>query len=118
MRSIVPCVFEADFRRWCAGALAFGLLLPGCGSGAPRQEPIATERAALEEGASSLPVASPPAAGVANPTAAPEAVEAEDGDVLTAPSFPTITLTDSTGGQIDFGSLQGQDTVLWFWAPW
>jgi hypothetical protein len=23
-----------------------------------------------------------------------------------------------SGTQIDFGSLEGQDTVLWFWAPW
>ena len=22
------------------------------------------------------------------------------------------------GGQIDLGSLQGQDVILWFWAPW
>jgi hypothetical protein len=22
------------------------------------------------------------------------------------------------GGQIDFGSLEGSDTLLWFWAPW
>ena len=22
------------------------------------------------------------------------------------------------GGQIDLGSLEGTDTVLWFWAPW
>jgi hypothetical protein len=24
----------------------------------------------------------------------------------------------TTGGQIDFNSLEGTDTVLWFWAPW
>ncbi len=22
------------------------------------------------------------------------------------------------GGQLEFGSLEGQDVVLWFWAPW
>lgn len=22
------------------------------------------------------------------------------------------------GGQIDLGSLEGTDTILWFWAPW
>lgn len=27
--------------------------------------------------------------------------------------FATIS-----GGQIDLGSLEGQDAVLWFWAPW
>ncbi len=38
-------------------------------------------------------------------TASPEPVEA--GMVATA-----------DGGQIDLGSLEGTDTVLWFWAPW
>ena len=29
------------------------------------------------------------------------------------------TIVDTAaGGQIDFGSLEGTDTVLWFWAPW
>jgi ABC-type glycerol-3-phosphate transport system substrate-binding protein len=22
------------------------------------------------------------------------------------------------GGQLDLASIEGQDTVLWFWAPW
>lgn len=26
--------------------------------------------------------------------------------------------TTISGSQIDLGSLEGQDTVLWFWAPW
>ncbi len=28
-------------------------------------------------------------------------------------SFTTVS-----GGQLDLGDLEGQDTVLWFWAPW
>lgn len=28
-------------------------------------------------------------------------------------TFPTLA-----GGQLDLGSLEGQDAVLWFWAPW
>ena len=28
-------------------------------------------------------------------------------------SAPTVG-----GGQIDLGDLDGQDVVLWFWAPW
>lgn len=24
----------------------------------------------------------------------------------------------ATGGQVDFNSLEGTDTLLWFWAPW
>ena len=23
-----------------------------------------------------------------------------------------------SGSQLEFGSLEGQDAVLWFWAPW
>jgi len=41
------------------------------------------------------------------------------------PIAPAITVPELTGqfstiggGQIDLGSLQGQDVVLWFWAPW
>lgn len=33
-------------------------------------------------------------------------------------SFPDFVATTADGGQIDFGALEGQDTVLWFWAPW
>jgi len=28
-------------------------------------------------------------------------------------SFTTVS-----GGQLELGDLEGQDTVLWFWAPW
>lgn len=37
-----------------------------------------------------------------------------------SPAEPANSLVASTidGGQIDFGSLEGQDVVLWFWAPW
>jgi len=37
-----------------------------------------------------------------------------------APAGPASTIVASTvsGGQIDFGSLAGQDVVLWYWAPW
>ena len=33
---------------------------------------------------------------------------------------PELTGGFSTigGGGIDLGSLQGQDVILWFWAPW
>lgn len=29
-----------------------------------------------------------------------------------------LIATTASGGQIDFGALEGQDFVLWFWAPW
>jgi len=30
----------------------------------------------------------------------------------------SFVATTVRGAQIDFGSLEGQDVVLWFWAPW
>ena len=35
-----------------------------------------------------------------------------------APAEASLVATTVSGGQIDFGSLEGQDVVLWFWAPW
>jgi hypothetical protein len=37
-----------------------------------------------------------------------------------APAGPVIggVFDTVSGTQIDLGSLEGQDTVLWFWAPW
>ncbi len=32
---------------------------------------------------------------------------------------PLALVAETTdGGQFEFGSLEGQDAVLWFWAPW
>ena len=30
----------------------------------------------------------------------------------------SLVASTVNGEQIDFGSLEGQDVVLWFWAPW
>lgn len=43
-----------------------------------------------------------------DPTPSPNAV----------PAYPDVVVSTVAGGQIDFGSLEGQDIVLWFWAPW
>ncbi|MGI9611440.1 MAG: hypothetical protein ACR2QO_00915 [Acidimicrobiales bacterium] len=47
------------------------------------------------------------------------------GDEASAPvgsgsesGFPSFTAQTVDGSQLDFSSLEGQDTVLWFWAPW
>ncbi|MGI9605098.1 MAG: hypothetical protein ACR2P0_03065 [Acidimicrobiales bacterium] len=45
---------------------------------------------------------------------ADEAAAASSGPTLTALG----TVSTVAGGQLDLGSLDGQDTVLWFWAPW
>ncbi|MDH3299285.1 MAG: hypothetical protein OES24_02145 [Acidimicrobiia bacterium] len=36
-----------------------------------------------------------------------------DGQVAAIGVLPTVS-----GGQIDTNSLEGTDTILWFWAPW
>ena len=48
------------------------------------------------------------------------------GAVVTTTSEPAPTTTELEmglvpligGGQFDLGSIEGIDTVLWFWAPW
>jgi len=35
-----------------------------------------------------------------------------------APTQIALIADTVSGGQINFGSLEGQDVVLWFWAPW
>ena len=64
--------------------------------------------------ATPTPVPAPTATPIPAPTATPEPPPAPAVSVPElAGSFTTIG-----GGQIDLGSLQGQDVVLWFWAPW
>ena len=36
----------------------------------------------------------------------------------TAQAADTGVLPTVSGAQIDTGSLEGTDTILWFWAPW
>lgn len=35
-----------------------------------------------------------------------------------APSATPNPANTASGGQIDMTSLEGNDVVLWFWAPW
>ncbi len=35
-----------------------------------------------------------------------------------AQPLPQFTADTVSGGQFEFGSLEGQDAVIWFWAPW
>lgn len=49
-----------------------------------------------------------------SPTTDVETNAASSGEV----SALTLTAATTDGGQFDFGSLEGQDAVLWFWAPW
>jgi len=44
-----------------------------------------------------------------------QALAAED---QTAEAAESALLPTVSGGQIDINSLEGTDTILWFWAPW
>lgn len=82
--------------RLLAGLVAFASLMTGCGS-------LAVQAAPTIEPTPTTPVE-------VTATAVPA-----DQEHNTFPSFIAPTVD---GGQINFGSLEGQDTVLWFWAPW
>ncbi|MEM7339885.1 MAG: hypothetical protein AAF467_14620 [Actinomycetota bacterium] len=53
------------------------------------------------------------AAACAACAGAPEPVETAAAPGLLAGEVATVN-----GETIDLGSLEGQDVVLWFWAPW
>ena len=60
---------------------------------------------------------------VAEPAATGDAPAVTDsGDTAETPAVdPGIyggDFIDLNGESIDFASFEGQDTVLWFWAPW
>lgn len=46
-------------------------------------------------------------------TASGEAVDADEDGVVVGPVFETVD-----GSTFDLGSIEGTDTLLWFWAPW
>lgn len=60
--------------------------------------------------------------GSSGDTAGAAPAPAEEADqaapIEEATAEPSRVATTVTGGQIDFGSFEGQDVVLWFWAPW
>ncbi len=44
--------------------------------------------------------------------------EAQESSNETAAATTAGVLPTASGGQLDLGSLEGTDYVLWFWAPW
>lgn len=47
-----------------------------------------------------------------------EAAPAAEAETASDTAATPVVYDTVTGGQIDLGALEGQDTVLWFWAPW
>lgn len=96
--SLVLLLAAALFLAACGGANAeTATSQPNVDAAAPQ---AATEPEAPE--------------GVAEPDAAPEVVAEPDAP----PALLSGTFETLDGDTIDLGSLEGQDVVLWFWAPW
>lgn len=101
------------------GALA--LLAAACGGDATTALDVssATDEAAdVSQPAEPVEVAEaepvPTAAVEASAEAEPEPAADES---AAAPAEGRLVNTVG-GGQLDLGSIDGQDTILWFWAPW
>ena len=75
--------------------LVIGLIATACGSGS---DVAATTSNAPSQAAESTA-----------PTETAEPVQAEPA---------ALVASTADGGQLDWGTLEGRDVVLWFWAPW
>ncbi len=77
---------------------------------------VALVAAASACGGSSADTTSAPAsAAVADAT---ESADNADGGQASANPLFVGTKATVAGSTFDLGSLEGKDTVLWFWAPW
>lgn len=90
-RALLPCL-----------AIVFGLVAAACGGGTDVSAAPGTNEPAVE----------------ASAEAGSDATA--EGPVSDAPDLDLYSgdFVDLNGETIDFASFEGQDTVLWFWAPW
>ena len=77
---------------WLSLAVVFGLFVAACGGGAETTADA--------------------------PTTGDAIAAAEEQPDATAADLFSGDFVDLNGEAIDFASLEGQDVVLWFWAPW
>ena len=54
----------------------------------------------------------------AEPVDSGDAAVVEEAESAGGPGLPTLVSDTVSGAQIDTNSLEGQDVVVWFWAPW
>lgn len=72
-------------------------------------------------GDDSSPSAEPSDAGSSSsesPSADSGSADSSSGTDAAVPESLDFTAAQLGGGEFDAASIQGQDTVLWFWAPW
>ena len=119
-------------------AIVFGamLTLSACGSAtttidsagpvaaspdAPAVEPSDSTTNPPEESTTRPPTTVAPPnteAPVTTTTAEPASVGSSTAETTEVPVVDADLVDLVGGGQLDLNSIVGQDTVLWFWAPW
>ncbi len=101
-------------RRILPTLLVMALIAAACG-GAEQVDSatLPTEQSSTESTTTSDSLAAPSAAASATTSSTATTSPSATTSVRTTELVPLVG-----GGQIDLNSIQGQDTVLWFWAPW
>ncbi len=89
--------------RLCALVAAFLLVAGACGSSTGNDVAAPAESVSQDTGSSTS-------------TASTTTSLDEPTTTTAAPVGDLVNLVG--GGQLDLNSVQGTDTVLWFWAPW
>lgn len=109
------------WRRSAAVALSLALLGTACGgAGTETAEPIADPAPAATQAPAAEPATTEPAAAptTAPPTTAPtESPAASEAAAPETNVAPVKLVTGVDGNEFDL-SPAGEETILWFWAPW
>ena len=83
----------------------------------PETEPEPKAEETGDDGADESVTSSQPPASTAAPADSSSSSTSTSSTTTTeAPAGDLVDLVG--GGQLDLNSIEGQDTVLWFWAPW
>jgi hypothetical protein len=103
--------------------LCLSVLALGCGSAA-----VETTGGSVSVTSAAANAESGDASTDTDSNVAPGSTEAVPSDSTTTIAESAVDTTSEPsageqvglvgGGQLDLGSIEGMDTVLWFWAPW
>ncbi len=140
---VKPHTMRAMSSKCTAILGTLALLLAACASGEPDVE-TTTPAAAVVEDDVAPDSSEAPASSAAPTSTVGETTTSTVGETTTSTvgetttQAPATTVAETTteapttttaapagdfvnlvgGGQLDLNSIEGQDTVLWFWAPW
>lgn len=123
MCTIATSNTKGRYARWLLLSVVAALLLASCaGNGTDdqaRQTSVVASSTPVSEADPLTTEQLDPSPATTAPVATATALDQTEPEAPTQPpAFPDVATGTVAGGQIDFGSLEGQDTVLWFWAPW